>query len=167
MRASTWPAASLEVVPAGFEADADGEEEADEVGLEERAGLDGDEEDGDEEDGDDEDGPDEDDDADEEGPPATGCREWARDGVGCTDRGTDGLAVTAPNGWPAHGAAPWAASVAGPTAPASAPDAADPAAPWAAAPWAAVPWGGAQEAGAGRSVRVPDAVGAGPFLLAR
>jgi hypothetical protein len=150
MRASTWPAASLEVVPAGFEADADGEEEAGEVGL------DGDEEDGAEEDGPDEDDADEDD-AGEEGPPP-GCREWARDGVGCTDRGTDGLAVTAPNGWPAHGAA----SVAGPTAPASAPDAADSAAPWAAAPWA-----GAQEAGAGRSVRVPDVVGAGPFLLAR
>jgi hypothetical protein len=38
MSARTWPAASLEVVPAGLEADADGEEEAeggDDVGLEE------------------------------------------------------------------------------------------------------------------------------------
>jgi hypothetical protein len=168
MSASTWAAASLEVAPAGL--DADGEEEAeggDEAGLEERPGLDGAdedggvEEDGDEDDGDEEDGADEDgidEDGDDEGPPE--CLEWARDGVGFRNRGTDGRAVTAPNGWPAHGAAAWAACTAGPTAPASAAEAVDPAAAWGAA--------GAQEAGAGRSVRVPDAVGAaGEFALTR
>jgi hypothetical protein len=158
MSASTWPAASLEVAPAGL----DGEEEAedgDEVGLEERAGLDGDEDDG--EDGDEEDGADEDadEDGEDEEPPAPGCLEWARDGVGRAQRGTDGLAVTAPKGWPAHGAALWAACAAGPMAPDTAPDAADPPVPAAA---------GAQEAGAGRLARVPAAVGAaGEFLLTR
>jgi hypothetical protein len=149
MSASTWAAASLEAAPAGLEADGDAEVDGgDEAELEERVGLDGDEEDGDV-----------DEDGDEEGPPAPGCREWARDGVGCADCGTDGLAVTAPNGWPAHGGASWAAaSTAGPMAPASAADAADPAAAWA----------GAQEAGAGRSVTVPDAAGAaGAFPLTR
>jgi hypothetical protein len=157
MSASTWPAASLEVVPAGLDADADGEEEAvdgNEDGLEERAGLDGDVE----EDGADEDA---DEDGDDVEPPAPGCLEWARDGVGRAHRGTDGLAVTAPKGWPAHGAALWAACAAAPTAPDTAPDTADPPVPAAA-------WAGAQEAGAGRLARVPAAVGAaGEFLLTR
>ena len=96
--ASTWAAASLEVAPAGLEADGE-PEDGDEVGLDERAGLDGDDDDGAvEEDDADEDGAD-------EGPPATGGLRWARDGAGCADCGTDGLAVTAPNGWPAHGGA--------------------------------------------------------------
>src|SRR5947209_366969 len=155
MSASTWPAASLEAVPAGL----DGEEEG---GLEERAGRDGDEEDGEEEDGAaDEEGADEDadEDGDDEEPPAPGCLAWARDGVGRAERGTDGLAVTAPKGWPAHGAALWAGGAADPMAPDTAPDAADPPAPAAA---------GAQEAGAGRLAGVPAAVGAaGEFLLTR
>src|SRR4051812_39003805 len=159
MSASTWPAASPEVVPAGL-----GGEEEDEGGLEERAGLDADEEDG--EDGEKDDGADEesaDEDADEDGddeePPAPGRLGWARDGVGRAQPGTDGLAVTAPKGWPAHGAALWAAGAADPMAPDTAPDAADPPAPAAA---------GAQEAGAGRLARVPAAVGAaGEFLLTR
>jgi hypothetical protein len=161
MSASTWAAASLEVAPAGLEAGGEAED-GDDVGLDERAGLDGDEDDGAvEEDGDEEDDADED--GADEGPPATGCLRWARDGVGCADCGTDGLAVTTPNGWPAHGAALRAASTAGPMAPASAADAAD---PTAADP--APAWAGAQEAGAGRSVRVPDEAGAaGAFPLTR
>ncbi len=157
------------MVPAGLDAGADGEEEAAdgaEAGLEERAGLDGEDEDGD--DGEDEDGADEegaDEDADEDGedeePPAPGCRERARDGVGRAQRGTDGLAVTAPRGWPAHGAALAAACAADPMTPDTAPDTADPPVPAAA-------WAGAQEAGAGRLARVPAAVGAaGEFLLTR
>jgi hypothetical protein len=104
MSASTWAAASLEVAPAGLDDDADGEEEAeggDEEGPEERPGLDGAELDGAEPDGDEADGDEDDEDEEDgadEGPPATGCLPWARDGVGRANRGTDGLAVTAPNG---------------------------------------------------------------------
>ncbi len=131
------------MLPAGLDDDAE-------------AGGDGDEADGEGDDPEaDEDGAEPGDDEEDDvadGPSATGCLRWAGDDLGCADCSGDGLAVTKPNGWPAHGTAFPADPVSAlePMAPASASDTAAPAALAA----------GEHEASAGRAAAVPDAVGA-------